>query len=205
MVLVNDTKKVLYNYNPPLPLGVFIQHVDGKLYTTDEWTAKGFSNDEANGVAVSAEECKFVVAKEYIMSKVWNTWQYAAIDSLPFISSSADAKNDFDGISNTAILAVFDTYGAAYTCVNYIFPNGKNGYLPALGELDVLGKNYQSVESALNVLGGTLKFYSNGSNDLWSSTQYNDTRGWCIRIPNGNVSEEGKNANIQVLPFCPIR
>lgn len=36
-----------------VPNGVYIQHINGKLYTTDEWTAKAFANDEANGVAVA--------------------------------------------------------------------------------------------------------------------------------------------------------
>ena len=125
VVLVNDTKKVLYNYNPPLPLGVFIQHVDGKLYTTDEWTAKGFSNDEANGVAVSTEECAFVIAKEdAIGDKMWTSNRGTLIEGIITTKDSNVAKNDYRGKENTDLILVTDTSEAVYSCANFLFPNG---------------------------------------------------------------------------------
>ena len=44
--------------------GVYIQHVNGSLYTESEWTAGGYSNDSANGVAILSETVHaFVIAK----------------------------------------------------------------------------------------------------------------------------------------------
>lgn len=63
VVLVGDEARILYNVEPQLPKGAFIQHIDGKLYTTDQWSAMGFTNDEANGVAVISDNAKFVIAK----------------------------------------------------------------------------------------------------------------------------------------------
>lgn len=42
VVLVKEPRNILYDVMPPL--GVYIQHIDGSLYTTDEWTANGFAN-----------------------------------------------------------------------------------------------------------------------------------------------------------------
>ena len=44
--------------------GVYVQHVDGKLYTSEEWSNNAFANDSANGVAVlSMNDYCFVIAK----------------------------------------------------------------------------------------------------------------------------------------------
>lgn len=64
--LVSDSDTVVYDKN--LNEGVFIQHIDGTLYTTDEWAAGEFVADDANGVAVVDKKCSFVVSKANIGS-----------------------------------------------------------------------------------------------------------------------------------------
>ena len=47
---------------------VFIQHINGTLYTTKQWISNNFTNDLANGVAVITNEASFVVAKDVVSS-----------------------------------------------------------------------------------------------------------------------------------------
>lgn len=172
VVLVSDTGKVLYNVQPS---GVYIQHIDGELYSTDEWTARGFSNEDANGVAVGQGDISFVVSKEKSVSLQWCSDTENAVEGLAVISNAADAEKDYNGVANTALIAGIDTSGAANYCANYTFPNGAKGYLPALGEVAILYANEQAVRKALALIGGDL------DNTLWSSTQGSANSAWLYR------------------------
>lgn len=163
VVLVSDTGKVLYNVQPS---GVYIQHIDGELYSTDEWTARGFSNEDANGVAVGQGDISFVVSKEKSVSLQWCSDTENTVEGLAVISNAADAEKDYNGVANTALIAGIDTSGAANYCANYTFPNGAKGYLPALGEVAILYANEQAVKKALALIGG-----DSLDMNLWSSTQ----------------------------------
>lgn len=172
VVLANDTGKVLYNVEPVK--GVFIQHIDGTLYTTAQWAESGISNDLANGVAVCTAEASFVVGVFYSGQK-WSSDNSTLIDGVTTTEDSAIALTDFAGRKNTEAILKTATSGAAYTCGNYIFPNGQKGYLPALGEACILFKNIAAVISAWNQLG----VYASGRTGyIRSSTQYNATRSW---------------------------
>ena len=128
VVLAADTEKVLYNVESPK--GVFIQHVNGSLFTTNDWTAGGYSNDEANGVAVINDACKFVIAKVDIG---YRRWQNTAtlIEGIPTYVEEDDAETDFNGVTNTALMT--DSPVQSY-CTGYTFPNGQKGYVGAAGE-----------------------------------------------------------------------
>lgn len=58
--------------NPSLIInkGIYIQHVDGGLYTKENWSNKGYSNDLCNGIALVDKVC-FVIATEYIGTFRW--------------------------------------------------------------------------------------------------------------------------------------
>lgn len=150
--------------------GVYIQHTNGKLYTTDAWSANGLSNGEANGVAVISEICGFVISKSTLGKVVWSN--STSLEEGIMVSSDVEvAKTDYAGLANTAIMAkVYPS--AAKTCAEYTFPNGKKGYLPALGEWYEADKYRDEVNAAMSLIGGT----AIGSH--WSSTQYNDSRAW---------------------------
>ena len=201
VVLVNDTKKVLYNYIPPLPLGVFIQHVDGKLYTTDEWTAKGFANSEANGVAVNAKECGFVISKTSLGFMCWSSDTSNEVAGILTASIKSVALTDFAGQENTALMLATDTNKAGYTCANYTFPNGEKGYLPALGEWKTAHANKAAIGEAMNLIGGTAL----DNNFYWSSTQYSASGAWFLSWNDGSADGNSKYGDGYVRAFCPIR
>lgn len=177
--LISATGEV--KYDKGIPEGVYIQHIDGSLYTTDDWTAGGFSNDLANGVAVVASQCGFVVAKTDISSS--STKWYSsdiAVDGLFTTADEAVALVDYNGVTNTQVIISQLSSGAAYSCANYEFPNGQKGYLPALGELAVMRDNIGLVQSALGLIGGDYVLTGVNTNRYWSSTQGSDTKAWFL-------------------------
>lgn len=186
VVLVTGEGKV--DYNVPMPNGVFIQHIDGNLYTAEQWTEKGFTNDEANGVAVLDTAAKFVIYKENQRNTVqWSPDTTTLIEGVTTGSSSV-AKADYNGAANTAAIVATGTGGAAYICSNKQFPNGQKGYLPAVGEM-LVAYNYKSdVDIAMALIGGDE--LSGGS---WSSTQRSATEAYFIIYDFGNVNTQGKN------------
>lgn len=171
-------------------IGVFIQHIDGTLYTTDEWTAGGFSNDVANGVAVAAPEASFVIAKTQISSGMaWSSDTSTLVEGVFTTTDKTTALTDYAGAANTALITAIDTSKAAYSCANYTFPNGQKGYLPALGEWVVAYNNKTAIDAAMTLIGGTAI-----SSTHWSSTQYSAGSAWLLSWSSSNVFNGVKSA-----------
>ena len=169
-------------YNLP-KLGAYIQHIDGTLYDEEGWTNGGFSNDEANGVAVITTKASFVIAKTDIGQRSWSANTSTLVDGILTTTDSANALTDFAGYDNTQLMLATDTSGAGYSCANYTFPNGDKGYLPALGELKEAYDNKSKIASLMTKIGGAV-FVSGG---YWSSTQYNSGRSWRVYWSNGTT------------------
>ena len=102
VVLVGDEARILYNVEPQLPKGAFIQHIDGKLYTTDQWSAMGFTNDEANGVAVISDNAKFVIAKTSFDAIAWSSDASKAVEGVMLTSTLETAKTDYAGAATSS-------------------------------------------------------------------------------------------------------
>ena len=185
----------------PLPLGVFIQHVNGSLYTTDEWTAKGFASADANGVAVSAEECAFVIAKEKATDTKmgWSSNTNTLVEGIITTSVAAEAKLDYYGRANTDIL-IADSTSAAYVANNYTFPNGQKGYLGAIGEWWLAYQNKEAADACMSLIGGE-RIYNDFN--YWSSTQYDISKAWGFGWNQG-VLKQSKGSVLLVRPFTTL-
>lgn len=156
VILVGDA---LYYDVPQYYYGVTIQHVNGNLFTQEEWIERGYSNDEANGVALINEAYRFVISKNALPTMTWAADTSTLIEGLPG-----------DGPGNTAILAALGATGAAYACAEYRFPNGSAGYLPTLGELNTIYDNITEISSAMELIGGDAMDV-----ELWSCGQRDAT------------------------------
>lgn len=198
VVLAEDTDNVLYNVRPK---GVFIQHIDGSLYTTDQWTAGGFTSDQANGVAVLDQNASFVIAKEDIStSMAWSSNTSSLVSGVVTTTDITTAKTDYAGAANAALIAAIDTSKAAYSCANYAFPNGVKGYLPSLGEWAIAYANKSKVVAAMTLIGGT----AIASNYYWSSTQYNAVVAWLLDWSSGGTDGHVKSRNNSVRAFSAL-
>ena len=213
---IENKLDVVYNnyFNPvvpdepvepePLPLGVFIQHTSGWLFTAEEWTAKGFPNEEANGVAVSTEECAFVIAKDGVSdSMMWSSDIKNAVDGLEIVTSEREAKKDYNGKTNTQLMLATDKSGAGYSCDNFAFPNGQKGYLPALGEWYIAYQNKSAIEAVITLIGGTALY--SGAKPYWSSTQYAANLAYSQSWNNGGAGTNYKNNTYYVRAFTILK
>ena len=190
--------------------GVYIQHVNSSLYTESEWTAGGYSNDSANGVAILSSDASFVIAKQDANSSKLNWGGYSkTITGIVTATDSATAILDYDGINNTNRIikqceGYYDKFvtgaPAAEACANYIFPNGKKGYLPALGEWQGAYDNKTAIESAMSLIGGTAIL----SDYYWSSTQHNSINAWRKNFKSGGQGTDGKNYGDYVRAFASL-
>lgn len=197
---VEETSGV--HYTKALKKGVFIQHIDGTLYTQDEWGALGLEESVANGIAVSTDKAAFVVAKSMLnSSEEWRP-SYVLLKNVGQGDDATAAREDIKGVANTKAMLEVENAGAAYACHNYIFPDGKTiGYLPSAGEFSELCSNITAVDAALLMLGKN-KLSSNG---YWSSTQKSQKDAWVCYVgfsdSVGSFSGWEKSQRQLVLPF----
>lgn len=193
VVLVRDTGSVLYNAS-----FVAIQHVDGTLYTIDEWTAGGFTSDLANGVAVIDTACSFVIAKSSITENA--IWGFSSLVSGATSTNLQEtAEKDFAGVANTQAILGNNTNGGAVLCSNYTFPNGQKGYLPSLGEWLVARRKKTVIDNLLNIIGGELLI-----GYCWSSTQYSSTSAWDLHLTSDLIRSSTKDKTRRVRAFTTI-
>lgn len=189
---------------------VYIQHIDGTLYTTDEWTSGGYTNEDANGVAVVRPiSGSFVIAKEQSSTKLaWGGYNKTITDIVTS-SSSSTAVLDNDGAGNTPKIieqcsgytdSSYNITGApaAEYCAGYTFPNGKTGYLGALGEWKAAYDNKTKVNSAMTLIGGT----AIPSEYHWTSTQYSSRYSWYLFWSYGSMGYDAKDYTRYVRAFC---
>lgn len=210
VVLIEDTEKVLYNAKIYAP-GVYIQHINGDLYTTADWSAKDFTNDEANGVAVVSAKCNFIIAKTDVSqpSLCWGGYG-KTLEDIVTATSNSSALLDYDGEGNTSkIIQQLNGYDdgtslgapAAEYCKAYIFPNGKKGYLPSIGEWKTAYNNRTAIDSAISLIGGaainTNSYYS-------SSTQCDSAYNWGIYWSGGYLNQNTKKSTYYVRAFTTL-
>ena len=199
VILVAESKKVLYNH---IPYGVYIQHIDGRLYTNDEWSTNGFANEEANGVAVIADECSFVIAKEDLPNMAWSSSSNTLIEGVTTEEWWDVAQKDYAGEINTSEILKTDTGKAVFSCVNFIFPNGQNGYLAAAGEWLIAYNNKSKIEAALIAIGGSVPSTSN--NGYWTSTQQTKSFAYVFYWQNKTTIGRGKDTAYGVRAFAHL-
>lgn len=191
--------------------GVYIQHVNGSLYTESEWTAGGYANSDANGVALLSETAPaFVIAKADASATELMWGGYGKdIPSLTPISSGSAAVSDFDGAGNTTKIIEYlagtndgsvDGAPAAEACAAFTFPSGKKGYLPALGEWKTAYNNKSAVVSAMTLIGGTAIQVA----QYWGSTQYSASYVYEHNWVNGNRTYSSKRDARYVRAFTTL-
>lgn len=201
-LMLTENKKA----EPPITNGIYILRTDNKLYTKDEWDTSW--NSESVGVAVISNRAKFVVCKKDLANKVWGS--DVLVDGVYASTDILDARrSDYKGKDNTD--KILEQLGenvalAANSCAKYTFLNGSKGYLPSIGEWNVVEGYREEIEEYLTLIKGSL---FSRTLQYWSSTQYNDSKAHVIRIDSdiyGNAlfSSYFKIMGAAVRPFAPL-
>lgn len=194
--LINEPFGV--QYKKYVPLGVFIQHVDGSLYTEEQWTEGGFSNDLATGVAVSTEEARFVVPKKELNTQTfWRKPSNELIEGVVTTYYLEEAQGDFAGQSNTQAMRNGATGGLIFLLDEQTYPNNIIGYIPSAGECWLAWQNNEQIDALMKIIGGAkLSPYS------WTSTQINESEAWGMSL--GQLERAYKTANRPIRFFLPL-
>lgn len=196
-------RRVLENGGLVIPAdGVYIEGLDGRAYTVNKWQG----GSAANSVIVASGDVKFRIALDYETLALGKN--SARFDKyVTGTTSSATALSDYDGAGNTAkmLLAQSGTDYAAGYCSNFTFPDGKTkGYLPSLGQLNVVYKNKAPVNAALKACGASFSM----SNYNWSSTLRGYSGGytsyWVYYLTKGTVISSDLDIVRFVHPFADI-
>lgn len=111
--------------------GIYILHTNGKLYTSDKWNYS-WRNDAVE-VALISDNSSFVISGIEIKNRSWSNTT-GLIQGVTTITSSNEAKKDFNGFQNTQSIAEYTHASAAYECTVTQFKNGQMGYLASVGE-----------------------------------------------------------------------
>ena len=137
--------------------GVFIEDIDGCLYTQSEWDGSKIPN----GVAVLANNCRFVVYGYYPQNSLFD-YQGSILYNANYVYDSyptfgyGNMTTDYNGKNNTdriCSMEGLDSWSIAVKCRNTVFPNGQYGYLAAAGEWKELLNNFNEVNNALSKAG----------------------------------------------------
>lgn len=182
--------------------GIFIEDIDGNLYTEAQWDG----SKTANGIAVLTDNCRFVIALHNTdtSSYIWAT-NGAIIDGITTSTLKNVAQADYDGdTQTTTIINYMDGWvlgaPAAEHCRAYTFPNGKKGYLGAAGEWQAALDNKAAITSALSKCGGTKM-----SSFYWTSTQYNTGYAWRCYWSSDYIHAQDKQGKLSVRAFTSLK
>lgn len=200
--------------------GTYVYANNGKLYSKEQWDTS--NNENALGVAVVTENCKFVVNKELPMSYgiPWSDALHGTdVDGLINYSTSQEAMTDYSGKSNTDIIRNAapeedSSNNAAHYCYAQTL-NGQNGYLPSAGELAAMYNNKSEINQSLVLIGSKSiddrcnEFHTMLVPYLWSSTSY--TRSYAYRLDwsDSHISmsydvKGGAESSCYTFPIFPL-
>jgi hypothetical protein len=179
--------------------GVYIQSVDGWLYSATEWDG----SKEANGIAIQTDNVSIVLALEDAYSGycVWGT--RSNIAGVNNSDSKATVRTYFNGEAETdAIINNAANSTAATHCKNFIFPNGQHGYMGAGGEWWTVLTYKNDIITAMTSCGGTTP-----SKDYWCTTeQVGSNRAWAADWEGSYLTNYNKtdSSSVRVRAFCKL-
>lgn len=181
--------------------GVYIESVDGDLYTRSQWNTLT-DKPQVNGVAVVNGSHIFTVGLQDSTSQL--TWQVVpyAISYITYKSNENEARSDFKGFENSSFINDRGSgCEANYYCKTFQFQNGQYGYLGSMGEMDAILQNKGEINECLSIIGGALL----DSYVYWTSTANSLYASWYIDAYTGAVGIMDNDQSRYVRPLTPTK
>ena len=150
-----------------VPDGVYILHETLGVKGVEGWNPE--DNEGVVGILLVEDGHQIVVALEDSPEKL--TWSKKLTLVNEPVDRLEDAESDFNGEYYCRNLNSPD-FPAAYYCLNYN-KGGRNWHLPSSGELWMIYRHLEEIQTALETVGGQ-KFvttFNNGVPCYWSSTE----------------------------------
>lgn len=199
-------RKVTFTYKA-LSLGTYIIDKNDNLYkTTDLFQASGVAYDDALGVLLVTDSIAIVIARTVLNEKAWSTGTGLVEGCTTTTDSYSTAIKDFAGAANTA--AIIKKHNAldeaAASCNRYIFKNGKKGYLMSAGEALAIQANIDTIGRLLVDIDTGNGNVMSSSNDYWTSTQYDASKAYYVRMSSIYLSNSNKENKKDVVPIYSL-
>lgn len=172
----------------------------GGLYTKEDWSNRGYSNDLCNGVALVDKVC-FVIATEDAGSHDWGV--NGEIEDIFFQNTDymQTVLKDYWGRENQNAYLEHDTSNTdcAFRVANrYLFKNGQNGYVGGAGEFQLVLLYTNEINECLSIVGG-----KSISGSIWTSTQKSSIEAYYY-IPASGMYMTMRNRSLYVRPFTEL-
>ena len=199
-------REVTFTYKA-LNTGTYIIDKNDNLYkTADLLQASGVAYDDTLGVLLVTDSIAIVIARTVINEKAWSTGTGLVEGCTTTTDSYSGAIKDFAGAANTA--AIVKKHNAldeaAASCNRYIFKNGKKGYLMSVGEALAIQANIDTIGRLLVDIDTGNGNVMSSSGDYWTSTQYDASKAYYIRMSSKYPSSSAKENKKDVVPIYSL-
>lgn len=184
-------REVTFTYKA-LETGTFIIDKNDNLYESPtECEEAGLSKTDMIGVLLVTNNVAIVIAPKIIYNLIWSN-EGNLIEGCATFPNYLDALKDFAGAANTAAIIGADSnpYIAARLCSNYVFKNGKKGYLMSVGEAKEIAENFYWLGQKLTYINDFDAPSESGK--YWTSTQMNANSAWGFSMDRTAPSEVNK-------------
>lgn len=201
--------------------GITIVDADGNEYSVESWVASGKSSAAAihvqyadlNGRSSVKRDDGTAYGLDYYISvniaaksKQWCN-QQVLFSSLQNFTNHSQAVTDKDGLDNTGrIISEAASRGltvqAATWCTEQSLTiGGKQGkpFFASYGQLWAWREQYDTVATALNKAGGSVKVLNIKIGRWWSSTQFSVTN--AVHVGNGSFNNTDKTNSNSLVPL----
>ncbi|MBQ9732280.1 MAG: hypothetical protein IJV97_04245 [Alphaproteobacteria bacterium] len=135
----------------------------------------------------------------------YNTSVFTYTDISGITNYTANAENDYNGLTNSKILWANGTTVCTDKDYQYNLTSSKFWYIPSAGEINKLSNNFDLIQSRLTevgatTLGGTYSYNYNGTpmtaNIVYTtSTEYNRTSSWFWRVDDKTLYATSKQSS----------
>lgn len=185
-------------YNNIPPNGIYIMQYS-KFFTADQWDG---DKDTVVGVGVVDDNCRFVIPSSPDFTS-WLPWGGMGIMINGIVTTDLIDKaiQDYQGNTNTDKICQINEDGAARFCRSTVSRNGKKGYLPALGEMMIVYKHLQEINTYMALVDGVP---INNADNFWTSTQYSSQKAYIIRFTSDIRGPYDKDQHTAVKAFIQL-
>ncbi len=199
-------REVTFTYKA-LNTGTYIIDKNDNLYkTADLLQASGVTYDDTLGVLLVTDSIAIVIARTVINEKAWSTGTGLVEGCTTTTDSYSGAIKDFAGAANTA--AIVKKHNAldeaAASCNRYFFKNGKKGYLMSAGEALAIQANIDTIGRLLVDIDTGNGNVMSSSGDYWTSTQYDASKAYYVRMGSKYPSSSNKENKKDVVPIYSL-
>lgn len=187
-----------------LETGTFLVDKNDNLYTSPTtFTEAGLSITDAVGVLLVTNNVAIVIAPKIIYNTIWSN-KSNLIEGCATFPEYLNALKDFAGAANTAAIIRADnnSYIAARRCSDYVFKNGKKGYLMSAGEAKEIAENFYSIGPKLNAINSVDAPSESGK--YWTSTQKNAYSAWGFSMNRTSPYEVSKSVQTNAFAIYSL-